>query len=790
MAVWDFLRRGKQKPKNRPSKAAVVGGHSLKHLTLAETNLTNLYAPREERLHRSKWGAAQSYIIISYVEKCVELIASGMASLPLEIRRFSDKPNEQGEWEGDIVAQGNDIRARHPLFQLINEYDRRKNSNLIFRIALSLTLYDANFLELVRLHEKYPVDPRHNPLVGLDWLNPLGMELVDVSGGISGFTYSPYDNSMPAMYEPHEVAYTHGFNPTDDLRGYPDIMAALESLNIDDAIQRSVVAHFRNGIQASAAVSQKDALSSAGVGSSILSGNREAMENTKMRSRGVEQVGNFFFVPTGYDVTPLDYPRYDQITAFSNDTKKRILDQFGVPEAVVGNSDIAGYKQGDEVTYRFYVTNIIPRMGQLIRYLNIQIMPLLGEQYRNDRLEMDSSEFDRVSDNEIKEAQIVREDFASGLITYNQALKRRGYAELEDGDYLVISAGTTLVPPDQLSSLKLIETGSESQDDLTDPPTPEPGEGEPQPEEETAGQEETFPVKRLEFTEENMHRELDHWYTVFRRRGIKRAATEFIPEYTRGSIADWLAEALGSYDSDGNRTVKSYFREAKLRSSFKAIQATRLDFENRFVDITNAFISGEIDRGQWSRTLRSLIRKSSNKAFEDGLVDGGIEDPKLSDDERAQLNGHIVAQSQFVTALGDKIKKGEIKTSQVESKGTSWYNKSINPAYNMGIMSAASNEMVEWVLGPTEDHCRSCSGYNGQRHRRKTWMRVGAIPKSDQLDCHGDQCECTFAAVKGKARGRLKLISTKSFADLVMIDLESAGIYEDEIELVLEEVPA
>ena len=41
----------------------------------------------------------------------------------------------------------------------------------------------------------------------------------------------------------------------------------------------------------------------------------------------------------------------------------------------------------------------------------------------------------------------------------------------------------------------------------------------------------------------------------------------------------------------------------------------------------------EIDRGQWSRTLRSLIRKSSNKAFEDGLVDGGIEDPKLSDDE-------------------------------------------------------------------------------------------------------------------------------------------------------------
>lgn len=776
MGVVDFfLRRGeKEKNKSNQSKAAVKG------ITLAETNLINLYESRDERLHRTKWGAAQAYIVISYVEKCVELIASGMASLPMVIRRFEDNPNEQGKWEGEVIAQSDDIRARHPLFHLINEFDRRKSSNLIFRIAVSLTLYDANFLELVRSHEKYPVHPRSNPLVGLDWLNPLGMELMDTSGGILGYTYSPYDNSMPTTYDEFEVAYTHGFNPNDDLRGYPDILAAIESLNIDDAIQRGVVAHFRNGIQASAAVSKKDALSSSGVASSGLSANREAFENAKMRSRGVEQVGNFFFVPTGYEVTPLDYPRYDQITSFSQDTKKRILDQFGVPEAIIGNSDIAGFRFSDDTTYRFFVTNIIPRMSLLIRYFNIQIIPLLGQQFCNDRLEVDTSEFDRITDNELKLADLIAKNLQSGLITINQGQKMQNLPEFEDGEFVMLPTGITLVRPNELETLKLRETGSESQDALTGTSSEETGEP-PSPAEE-----EIIPVKALNWTEKDAHRELDNWYTFVRRKGLKRC-NEFAPEYTRGGIGDWLLENLETYDPDGTRTLSSYFREAKKRASFKAIQATRLDFENTFVDLTSSFINSETDRGQWSRRLRALIRKSSNKGFVDGLFDGGVEEGVLSDEERAQINSHVVAQSAFVTALGDKIKKGEIKIEHVEGKATSWYNKSIHPMYQAGTVSAAGNEMVEWVLGPTIEHCRSCKGYNGQRHRRKTWNSVGAIPKSDLLACHGDNCECTFAAVKGKARGRLKLITGKSFVDLLMLDLESSGIGEDEIELVFEE---
>jgi len=744
----------------------------VKHLNLGEANLNSIYARggRDDRFTRSDWGAAQAYQIISYVEKCIELIATGIASLPLVIKRFDDRPDDvTGKWGGEIVAESGDIKPRHPIFRLLNEYESTKGTNLIFRIAIALTLYDANYLELVRVDENFPVDPHTNPLVGLSWLNPLGVEILDYTGRIDGYTYAPFNNSKPVQYKEYEVVYTHGFNPYDDLRGYPDVLAVMDSLNIDDSIQRAVLAHFRNGIQAQAAVSQKDALSSSGVAGSTLASNREALENARMRSRGVDQVGNFFFVPTGLDVTPLDYPRYDQIIAYVTDTKKRILDQFGVPEVILGNSDIAGYKQGDEDTYRFYVTNLIPRANQIIRYLNIMVLPLFGSKFELDRLELDTSEFDRVSENDLKEAQLTTENLIGGIITINEARKRQGLNELENGDAFMFPTGVTLVPPDKIPNLFLTETGSESNGGS--PPT-KPPPLPPSIDESDVVEGEIIPpssqkhfklmvteLENYEWTEEKALRELSNWYTFIRRKSLKRFK-EFVPIYTRGSISDWLMDKLSNHN--GDKTVSSYFREARLRITTKAIQATRIDFEDQFVDTTTEFIKGNMTRQQWSIRIRALIRRMSRKAFLDGLFDGGVEEVEITESETIEINNHITRQSTFVTNLGNKIKHGEITLSQAVSKGREWYNKSIDPMYNLGFGSAKANAMVEWVLGPTKKHCRSCKGYNGQRHRFSTFVRIGATPKSDTLACNGFECECRLVPIRGKARGRLVFIKAIS----------------------------
>jgi HK97 family phage portal protein len=837
---------------------------------------------RDTEFPRSKWGAAQSYYIISYVEKCVELISSGIVSLPYTIKRYNKNtdqnifnPSDEA-WDGIVVASSKDVTPRHPLFQLFQNYQQRNHRSLLLQIAISLTLYDENYLELVRRKDDYPVS-RLNPLIGLDWLNPLGINFTDNNGRIDKFWYTPVNNGASTNYAPFEIAYTHGFNPRDDLRGYPDVLAAVDSLTIDNSIQRAVVNHFKNGIGAQAIATQKE-------GFGTLQSNREGLEDVKKRSRGPEQYGSYTYWPRNLDITKLDYPRYDQITSYSKDNIDRILDQFGVPRAIIGNSDIAGYKQGDETTYRFYVGNIIPRAQQIIEYLNQQIMPLFPVEYQNDRIEVDSSEFDRVSENDMKEADLAGKNLSSGIITINEARKRQGLKEWEsdNGDLLMLPAGTILVNPKDLESgfvvgfsaeeaATTLASGSdgpasaligemhqmmqgEDGGEAELPPTPAPeslgatartpeetkqdfedgvislaqfmrsrGQTPPPaqaalfetlykfddklvpieevgnlwkydrlvapsttnatlietdlPQEETEAKHvhkscvsevvtrsqpaiEQFSKMLLDnggWDTKEARQELDNCYRRIKSRKTLKAMDEFELRYVRGDIGDWLRESLSSYDkATAKHTVKWYFEEAKRLIAIKSIQATRIEFEDDFEDALQVYIDGKTARQQWGLRARAMIRKANNKAFRDGLDDGGVTGEEPSDDEKAQINQFISEQSKYVTELGAAVKSGALKSAA--GKGATWFNKSVRPMYQAGFGSAAANMMVEWVLGRTEEHCKSCSGYNGQRHRYKSWMRVGAIPQSDELACNGFNCECNLVPVQAKARGRLVLI--------------------------------
>ena len=849
----------------RRSKAIADGLRESPFMKAANLSATELghfinnMGGREEKFGRSKWGVANAYEIISYVEKCVELISTGITSLPYVIKRFRrlEEESEGDAWEGIVVAKGDDVTPRHPLFQLLHNYQIRHHMSLVQRVAISFTMYDETYLELVREHDEHPVG-KNNPLIALDWINPLGMSFQDNLGRITRYYYSPYSSAPATDYEPYEIAYKHGFNPRDDLRGYPDVLAVLDSLNIDDQIQRAVVSHFKNGIQAQAIVSPKE-----GFGS--LHATRDAMGEVTKRSRGVEQVGGYTYWPKNIDVTPLDYPRYEQLTAYSQATIDRILDQFGVPRAIIGNSDIAGYKQGDEVTYRFYVGNIIPRAQDIVGYFNRQIMPLLPDEYKLDRLMVDSSEFDRVSENDMKEAELATQNLQASIITINEARKRQGLSEWEkdQGDLLILPVGTILTSPEDLHSGFIVGLSSEEaattlasgregpasaligemhqmlqngqpgegaeETFVGDVPIPAVGNpdqikadfdsgfislgqamrarGQTPPPEQSALLDrlykidgKTIPIEQIEnlgnpspvngngngatpdtkgkappvklFPSEpddwdwwvgKAQKELDNWYKLILQRGKKGrngldSITEFTPKHTRGTIADWILDSLKGYNkSTAKHSVKWYFEEVKRQLAIKAIQATRIDFEDDFDDALQVYIDGNSTRRQWSIRVRAMIRKADNKAFRDGLGDGGVEE-EPDDEERVEINLFIAEQTKYVTRLGADVKSG--KLASASGKGKNWFNKSVMPMYQAGLNSAAGNRMAEWALGKTKVHCRSCKGYNGQRHRYKHWVRIGAMPQSDELACHGDNCDCTLPFVKARARGKLMLIKS------------------------------
>ena len=204
------------------------------------------------------------------------------------------------------------------------------------------------------------------------------------------------------------------------------------------------------------------------------------------------------------------------------------------------------------------------------------------------------------------------------------------------------------------------------------------------------------------------------------------------------------------------------FRDMRERVEVRVIQATRLLFEGEFADILLEARKGNINRRRWAMLTRDLIRRWGRQAYRDGLQDGGVDPDELSDDDGEEISRLIRAQSQYVTRLGEEVFRA-ITDGQAEGKPAMWFNRSIQPFYDAGLLSADANGMYEWVLGPTVEHCRTCLGASTQRHRLKSWHKNGILPQNTghrEMICGGFNCKCRLVRVNGRARGRLDRIPT------------------------------
>ena len=186
----------------------------------------------------------------------------------------------------------------------------------------------------------------------------------------------------------------------------------------------------------------------------------------------------------------------------------------------------------------------------------------------------------------------------------------------------------------------------------------------------------------------------------------------------------------------------------------KAIQATRLDFENRYDDFLADIRAGNLNRRRAGIILRGMLRTFGFRALRDGLEDGGVDPTELDASDEATGNRILSEQSQYVSNFTDTLINGNgISDAVAKQKAAMWFNKSIMPFYDAGLMSADRNGMYEWVLGEAE-HCDDCLRLNGQRHRLKSYLEKNLYPKSSKLACGGFNCACNFAKTTERARGR------------------------------------
>lgn len=273
---------------------------------------------------------------------------------------------------------------------------------------------------------------------------------------------------------------------------------------------------------------------------------------------------------------------------------------------------------------------------------------------------------------------------------------------------------------------------------------------------------------RNEDTSEPQDDELKTWRRVAMRRGRSKAV-DFVATALPGTLASALRMNLTVTDDDRDALADVFARaafwldlargEAEYDQG-KAIQATRIEFEDAFRSVLSEARSGKLSRRRWAGLARSLVRKWGARAYLDGLADGGLDpDDPLTADDTATINRLSAEQSEYVTALGDKLFSDQgVTDGQAEHKPEMWFNKSLMPFYNAGRLSADQNGMYGWAMGDTEDHCASCLTADGQKHRLKEWFESGVVPQSDQLECHGFECKCQLYRTKGRASGSLAAV--------------------------------
>jgi len=229
----------------------------------------------------------------------------------------------------------------------------------------------------------------------------------------------------------------------------------------------------------------------------------------------------------------------------------------------------------------------------------------------------------------------------------------------------------------------------------------------------------------------------------------------FVPDTTRGDIADSIQSLIDSSDEKLAILNSMDTNIEDVKNIFKAVQATRLQFELAVEDAISDFREDDITKRQFRLRMMQSIRAYCIMAFNDGMKEEGVFGEEPNEQEQAMIERHVIKQRQFVNNLSDVIEDKGISDNEANGKAQMWWNKSVEPMYDLGKQMSGENPVLEWTLGNAE-HCDDCLRLNGIRKRAQTWYASGIVPKSSKLKCQGFNCRCTFVRVYGSAtRGRI-----------------------------------
>ncbi len=192
-------------------------------------------------------------------------------------------------------------------------------------------------------------------------------------------------------------------------------------------------------------------------------------------------------------------------------------------------------------------------------------------------------------------------------------------------------------------------------------------------------------------------------------------------EHIKRSIGDLLDEA--------DRLYNERMALLTLKTISQVVTSYRDQLTNAVYDVWN----GNSDPIDFRRAMKALLREDAPQAFEEGMREGGIDEPD-EDDQAAlteKVNDWLGEQVPYVNdfakavaeARGDKDKRAAIQ----ERVGL-WVD-AMRSIGELGRAYAMGNVKAEWRLGDRATHTPDCIALSKKAaHRVSWWIERGHTP--------------------------------------------------------------
>ena len=194
-------------------------------------------------------------------------------------------------------------------------------------------------------------------------------------------------------------------------------------------------------------------------------------------------------------------------------------------------------------------------------------------------------------------------------------------------------------------------------------------------------------------------------------------------------------------------------------TAVKNIEVVADYFLVRLSEAVTGFFNGERTIADVAATMRQLLRSYAMDVYQEGMKEGGIDNPEaeLDDEDEATVTAWINEQMSFVPGFIDDLKlvtkaKDRGAAQEAINARVELWRGSLGNLGSLGKASAQRNKMVTWEYGDTQ-HCSTCAGLNGKRHRLKWFLTNDYIPQqngSETLECGGWYCQCRLMSDDGE----------------------------------------